>query len=79
MLFVQDMQYLSMIGIHSIDNALQAKGIDMDFSHCSIGCPKNNLYIEEHEMANKILNLPFYYELSDKEMKKVVEVINSIH
>lgn len=55
-----------------------AKGIDMDFSHCSIGCPKNDLYAEEHEMENKVLNLPFYYELSDKEMKKVVEVINSI-
>ena len=55
-----------------------AKGIDMDFSHCSIGCPQNDLYKEEYDMAKKILNLPFYYELSDKEMKKVVEVINSI-
>lgn len=55
-----------------------AKGIDMDFSHCSIGCPHNDTYKEEHDMAKKILNLPFYYELSDKEMKKVVEVINSI-
>lgn len=56
-----------------------AKGIDMDFSHCNIGCPENEKYKEEYEMAEKVLNLPFYYELSDKEMKKVVEVINSIH
>ena len=55
-----------------------AKGIDMDFSHCSIGCPHNDTYKEEHDMAKNILNLPFYYGLSDKEMKKVVEVINSI-
>lgn len=55
-----------------------AKGIDMDFSHCSIGCPQNEVYKEEHEMAKQILNLPFYYGLTDKEMKKVVKVINSI-
>ena len=54
-----------------------AKGVDMDFSHCSVGCPTN--FIEEHNMANQILNLPFYYELSDKEMRKVVEVVNSIN
>ena len=54
-----------------------AKGVDMDFSHCSVGCPAE--FIEEHKMANRILNLPFYYELSEKEMKKVVEVVNSIH
>lgn len=49
----------------------------MDFSHCSIGAPSN--FEKEHDIANKILNLPFYYGLSDKEMNKVVEVINSIH
>ena len=53
-------------------------GIDMDSNHFSIGCPKNNLYAEEYEMANNILNLPFYYALSYKKMKKVVDVINSI-
>lgn len=55
-----------------------AKGIDMDFSHCNIGCPQNENYKTEHEMAKKVLNLPFYYELSEKEMEKVVEVVNSI-
>lgn len=52
------------------------KGVDMDFSHCSIGCPSD--YKVEHEMADKILNLPFYYNMTDKEMKKVVDVVNSI-
>ena len=50
----------------------------MDFSHCNIGCPQNENYKTEHEMAKKVLNLPFYYELSEKEMEKVVEVVNSI-
>lgn len=53
-----------------------AKGCDMDFSHCSIGCPSS--FVEEHRLANTVLNLPFYYELSDKEIRKVVDVINSI-
>ena len=55
-----------------------AKGIDMDFSHCNVGCPQNDNYKDEHKMAKEVLNLPFYYELSDAKMKKVVEVINSI-
>lgn len=53
-----------------------AKGVDMDFSHCSIGCPAS--FEKEHKMADTVLNLPFYYELSEAEMKKVVEVVNSI-
>lgn len=52
------------------------KGVDMDFSHCCIGCPSD--FVEEHKLADSVLNLPFYYELSDNEMKKVVEVVNSI-
>lgn len=53
-----------------------AKGIDMDFSHCSLGCPDS--YKPEHEIADRILNLPFYINLSEKEMKKVIDVVNSI-
>lgn len=53
-----------------------AKGVDMDFSHCYIGCPSS--FTEEHRLAETVLNLPFYYELSDKEMKRVVQVVNSI-
>lgn len=48
----------------------------MDFSHCNIGCPFD--FEQEHEIAREILNLPFYYDISDKEMKKVVNVVNSI-
>ena len=53
-----------------------AKGIDMDFSHCNIGCPLS--FKQEHNIAHSILNLPFYYDMSEKEMNKVVEVVNSI-
>ena len=53
-----------------------AKGVDMDFSHCSLGCPDS--YKPEHEVADRILNLPFYVSLSDKEVKKVIGVVNSI-
>lgn len=52
------------------------KGVDMDFSHCSIGCPKE--FVEEHKIADKILNLPFYFNMSEKEMRKVVDVVNSV-
>lgn len=53
-----------------------AKGVDMDFSHCNIGCPLS--FEKEHRMADTVLNLPSYYELSEEEMKKVVDVVNSI-
>lgn len=53
-----------------------AKGIDMDFSHCNIGCPLS--FKHEHNVAHGILNLPFYYDMSEKEIKKVVDVVNSI-
>lgn len=53
-----------------------SKGVDMDFSHCHIGAPLS--FKEEHELSNTVLNLPFYYNISKREMKKVVEVINSI-
>lgn len=48
----------------------------MDFSHCNIGCPFE--FEQEHEIACGILNLPFYYDLSEKEMNKVVDIVNSI-
>ena len=53
-----------------------SKGIDMDFSHCNIGCPSS--FAQEHRLSETVLNLPFYYDLSDKEMQRVVEVVNSI-
>lgn len=52
-----------------------SKGIDLDFSHCFIGAPES--FKSAHLLANKVVNLPFYYRLTDKEMKKVVNVVNS--
>lgn len=52
------------------------QGVDMDFSHCSIGCPESFEF--EHGLASKILNVPFYCGLTQKEMAKVVSVINSV-
>lgn len=51
-------------------------GINMDFSHCSLGCPSD--FEEEHEMANQILNLPFYDRITERELSAVVKVVNSI-
>ena len=51
-------------------------GIDMDFSHCSLGCP--DTFEKEHSMAKRILNLPYYYDLSRKERERIVKVVNSI-
>lgn len=51
-------------------------GIDMDFSHCTLGCP--TAFSKEHKIAKTVLNLPFYSHISIKEMEKVVSVINSI-
>ena len=52
------------------------RGVDMDFSHCSLGCPES--YEEEHKMASRILNIPFNTNLKKKKVKKVIEVVNSI-
>ena len=52
------------------------KGVDLDFSHCVLGCPLS--YTEEQGMAHQVLNLPFNNNLSNEEVKKVVKVINSI-
>ena len=50
-------------------------GVDMGFSFNHISSPDS--YTEEHKMAEEILNIPFYFNLSQKEMEKVVNVINS--
>lgn len=52
------------------------RGVDMDFSHCSLGCPDS--FTTEHNISKHILNLPYYYELSDKEINTVIRVINSV-
>ena len=52
------------------------QGVDMDFSHCSLGCPKS--FEDEHKMASQILNIPFNTNLTKKDVKKVIKVVNSI-
>lgn len=52
------------------------QGVDMDFSHCTIGCPKD--FTKEHMIADRVLNLPFYFEMSKKEIKRIVTVVNNI-
>lgn len=52
------------------------QGVDMDFSHCSLGCPKS--FEDEHHMATQILNIPFNTNLTKKDVKKVIKVVNSI-
>ena len=51
-------------------------GVDLDFSHCNLGCPES--FKEELNGAKRVMNLPFFYHITDKEMKKVVKVVNSV-
>ena len=51
-------------------------GVDMDFSHCSLGCPDS--FETEHQMAASILNLPYYSDLSRKEIEKIVKTVNNV-
>lgn len=57
------------------DKCIRA-GVDLDFSHCRLGCP--NSFTKEHQMAKQILNLPFDINLSRKELERIVTVVNSI-
>ena len=50
-------------------------GVDMGFSFNHLSTPVS--FSKEHIIAKSILNVPFYYKLKDREMKKVIEVINS--
>ena len=51
-------------------------GVDMGFSFNHIAAPDS--FREEHGIAEDVLNLPYYYDMSKEEVNKVVEVINSI-
>jgi dTDP-4-amino-4,6-dideoxygalactose transaminase len=48
-------------------------GLDMGFSFTFIDSPKE--YVISHDLARKILNLPFYFNLSDKEAKRIVAIL----
>lgn len=50
-------------------------GVDLNFSFSHISSP--DFFLEEHNIAQTILNIPFYYDLRSKEIKHIVKVINS--
>jgi dTDP-4-amino-4,6-dideoxygalactose transaminase len=52
------------------------EGLDLGFSFTFIDCPSKN--INSYNIANSILNLPFYYNLSDKEIFTIVSILNNI-
>lgn len=52
------------------------RGVDLGFSFNSLACPQE--WMAEHEIAKDILNLPSYYNLTEKECKKIIDVVNSI-
>jgi len=52
-------------------------GIDVDFSHHKIASPLSFEY--EHKLASEIINIPFYYKLSKRNVKYVVDKINQIN
>lgn len=51
-------------------------GVDMGFSFNHIGTPKK--WQKEHRIASRILNIPYYYDLSEGEFNRVIQVINSL-
>lgn len=51
------------------------QGVDMGFSFNHIGTPKT--WINEHRISSEILNLPYYYSLRDKEVDRVINVLNN--
>ena len=49
----------------------------MDFSHSALACDAS--FKVEHNMADEVLDIPFYYDISEKELNKVINVVNSIN
>ena len=54
---------------------LVRNGIDAGFSFRNIAAPMK--YKEEHQIANTVLNLPFYTSLKAEEAEKIVSIINN--
>ena len=50
-------------------------GIGLEYSHKFIAAPNEFKY--EHQMADEIVNLPFYYRLRDSELKNIIKTINA--
>ena len=51
-------------------------GVDAGFSFRNIAAPES--FNQSHQMADEVLNLPYYYDITEQEMDKVVKVINNI-
>jgi dTDP-4-amino-4,6-dideoxygalactose transaminase len=52
------------------------KGIDFAFSFTFIVCPLE--FERAHRLAASVLDLPFYYKLSEKELDKVISVLREL-
>ncbi len=53
------------------------KGIDFAFSFTFIACPREFRFA--HDLASRLLDLPYYHKLTDAELDRVVEVLKSLH
>lgn len=51
-------------------------GVDMGFSFNHVACPEECR--EEQQISNDVLNLPYYYNMSEKEQLYIVNTINSL-
>lgn len=51
------------------------RGVDFNFSFSHISSPE--CFKLEHDISDRILNIPFYYDLSREEIDHVVKTINS--
>lgn len=51
-------------------------GVDFGFSFDHIASPEN--WTIEHEIASCILNVPFYYNLTEHELQHIVQVLNAL-
>ena len=52
-------------------------GIGLQFSHRFITPPHISDWTCEHCIADSIVNIPLYYRLTNRELRKVVKTINS--
>jgi dTDP-4-amino-4,6-dideoxygalactose transaminase len=52
------------------------QGVDFAFSFTFIASPEYYKY--EHKLADSILNIPFYKNLSESEIQKTINVLNNI-
>lgn len=60
----------------SFYNKCLANGVDMDFSFSGLYCPDS--FGTELQMASEILNVPLYYEIKDRDLRYIVDTLNSI-